>query len=37
MALKKTEWIWHNGKLIPWDEAQDSRALPRRELRLVGL
>jgi branched-chain amino acid aminotransferase len=22
MALKKTEWIWHNGKLIPWDEAQ---------------
>jgi branched-chain amino acid aminotransferase len=22
MALKKTEWIWHNGKMIPWDEAQ---------------
>ncbi len=22
MALKKTEWIWHNGKLIPWDDAQ---------------
>ena len=22
MALKKTEWIWHNGKLIPWDQAQ---------------
>src|SRR6202030_921714 len=22
MALKKAEWIWHNGKLIPWDQAQ---------------
>src|SRR5580693_2899771 len=22
MSLKKTEWIWHNGKLIPWDQAQ---------------
>ena len=22
MALKKTEWIWHNGKMIRWDEAQ---------------
>jgi branched-chain amino acid aminotransferase len=22
MALKKTEWIWHNGKMIPWDQAQ---------------
>ncbi|HKM90682.1 MAG TPA: branched-chain amino acid transaminase [Candidatus Acidoferrales bacterium] len=22
MALKKTEKIWHNGKLIPWDDAQ---------------
>src|SRR5437868_955433 len=22
MAIKKTEKIWHNGKLIPWDEAQ---------------
>jgi len=22
MALKKTESIWHNGKLIPWDDAQ---------------
>ena len=22
MALKKTEKIWHNGKFIPWDEAQ---------------
>ena len=19
MALKKTERIWHNGKMIPWD------------------
>lgn len=22
MALKKTEKIWHNGRLIPWDDAQ---------------
>jgi len=22
MALKKTDWIWHNGKMIPWDQAQ---------------
>jgi len=22
MAIQKTENIWHNGKLIPWDEAQ---------------
>jgi branched-chain amino acid aminotransferase len=22
MAIEKTEKIWHNGKLIPWDEAQ---------------
>ena len=22
MAIKKTDKIWHNGKLIPWDEAQ---------------
>ncbi len=22
MAVKKTEKIWHNGKLIPWDDAQ---------------
>jgi len=22
MAIQKTERIWHNGKLIPWDEAQ---------------
>jgi len=22
MALKKTEKIWHNGKFIPWDDAQ---------------
>ena len=22
MALQKTDKIWHNGKLIPWDEAQ---------------
>jgi len=22
MAIQKTEKIWHNGKLIPWDEAQ---------------
>jgi branched-chain amino acid aminotransferase len=22
MALKKTERIWHNGKFIPWDDAQ---------------
>ena len=21
MALQKTESIWHNGKLIPWDDA----------------
>ena len=21
MALQKTENIWHNGKLIPWDKA----------------
>src|SRR5512146_1673239 len=21
MAIQKTERIWHNGKLIPWDEA----------------
>src|SRR5579863_2309336 len=21
MAIQKTEKIWHNGKLIPWDEA----------------
>jgi len=21
MPLQKTENIWHNGKLIPWDEA----------------
>src|ERR1700747_938063 len=22
MAIEKTEVIWHNGKLIPWDKAQ---------------
>ena len=22
MAIQKTEKIWHNGKLIPWDDAQ---------------
>src|SRR5258708_28417079 len=22
MAIQKTEKIWHNGKLIPWDSAQ---------------
>ena len=22
MAIQKTEKIWHNGKLIPWDNAQ---------------
>jgi branched-chain amino acid aminotransferase len=22
MAIQKTEHIWHNGKLIPWDDAQ---------------
>lgn len=22
MALKKTEKIWHNGKMVPWDDAQ---------------
>jgi branched-chain amino acid aminotransferase len=22
MAIEKTEKIWHNGKLVPWDEAQ---------------
>jgi branched-chain amino acid aminotransferase len=22
MAIQKTETIWHNGKLIPWDDAQ---------------
>ena len=21
MAIEKTEHIWHNGKLIPWDDA----------------
>jgi len=21
MAIEKSENIWHNGKLIPWDEA----------------
>ncbi len=20
--MKKTEWIWHNGRLVPWDQAQ---------------
>ncbi len=20
--MKKNDWIWHNGKLVPWDEAQ---------------
>src|ERR1700687_4732978 len=22
MAIQKTEKIWHNGKLVPWDSAQ---------------
>lgn len=22
MAIKTTEWIWHNGKLVPWHEAR---------------
>ncbi len=22
MAIQKTEKIWHNGKLIPWDQAK---------------
>jgi branched-chain amino acid aminotransferase len=22
MAIKSTEWIWHNGKLVPWQSAQ---------------
>ena len=22
MSLKKTQWIWHNGKLISWDDAK---------------
>ena len=21
MAIKTTEWIWHNGKLVPWQSA----------------
>ena len=21
MAIPKAEWIWMNGKLVPWDEA----------------
>jgi branched-chain amino acid aminotransferase len=21
MAIEKSEYIWHNSKLIPWDEA----------------
>ena len=21
MAIEKSEFIWHNGKLIPWDDA----------------
>jgi branched-chain amino acid aminotransferase len=22
MAIKQSEWIWHNGKLVPWGEAK---------------
>ncbi len=22
MSINRTEWIWHNGKLVPWDQAQ---------------
>jgi len=22
MSLNRNEWIWHNGKLLPWDQAQ---------------
>ena len=26
MAFEKTEWIWHNGKIVKWDEAKTSVA-----------
>lgn len=26
MAFEKTEWIWHNGKMVKWDEAKTSVA-----------
>ena len=22
MSIKRNNWIWHNGKLVPWDQAQ---------------
>ena len=22
MPIKTSEWIWHNGKLVPWAEAR---------------
>ena len=37
MAIQKTDKIWHNGKLIPWDDAHAPRDVARGELRVVGV
>ena len=37
MAIQKTEKIWHNGKLIAWDDATCARDVARGELRLFGV
>ena len=37
MAIQKTEKIWHNGKLIPWDDATHPRDVARGALWLVGV
>ncbi len=37
MAIQKTDKIWHNGKLINWDDAHYSCDVARRSLRVFGL
>ena len=37
MPLQTTKNIWHNGKLIPWEERQHPHHVARRPLRLLHL
>ena len=37
MSFPKSDQIWMNGKLVPWDGRQDPHRLPRHPLRVGGL
>jgi hypothetical protein len=37
MPITQAKYIWHNGKLVPWEKGDSARAVARPALRLVRL